>query len=75
MIPPLAVVLPGNRGKPRASGDDPAQKAAKEVEGRVNPARAGMIHRYTPYTQISSSKPRASGDDPVLDLIRLVADM
>ena len=52
-------------GKPRASGDDPAEGLFLHMEARVNPARAGMILSRKPVISRPSSKPRASGDDPV----------
>ena len=54
-----------SRGKPRASGDDPAQSGPLILSHRVNPARAGMIPPRPHGRRVGRGKPRASGDDPV----------
>ena len=43
MIPSIPGHRHGDRGKPRASGDDPELIYEIVWEGSVNPARAGMI--------------------------------
>ena len=54
----------GVSGKPRASGDDPADGIHHRTCDRVNPARAGMILPELSHFVCSDCKPRASGDDP-----------
>ena len=50
--------------KPRASGDDPVVCPLTPDESRVNPARAGMILKFSTMYGGMLCKPRASGDDP-----------
>ena len=64
MIPPDSQRATVTLGKPRASGDDPAELDKTRAEIEVNPARAGMIPRKRKRETNEHSKPRASGDDP-----------
>ena len=64
MIPDLIVSKCPRWGKPRASGDDPAQTGNGTHRRAVNPARAGMIPATIASTAAQWGKPRASGDDP-----------
>ena len=65
MIPRFAALRQERPGKPRASGDDPANPVPVLAQV-VNPARAGMIPEAATKERAARGKPRASGDDPVL---------
>ena len=67
MIPDLELLNSLSLCKPRASGDDPADLRLRQIRGRVNPARAGMIRASQRGPSGRARKPRASGDDPVAD--------
>ena len=64
MIRAVAAAVNPQRGKPRASGDDPVADYEFASPEGVNPARAGMIRAVGGEWCRSPRKPRASGDDP-----------